>query len=63
MKVWYADGTGRVRTYAVRWWKVVLPTPDAKWAWAAQSVPSMTLQTCVGANSEYRLMVRLTEVR
>jgi hypothetical protein len=63
MRVFYADGAGRVRAYAVRWWKVTLPTPESKWAWAAQSTPSMTLQTCVGANSEYRLMVRLTEVR
>jgi hypothetical protein len=61
MKVWYADGNGRVRTYAVRWWKVVKPTTAASWAWAAQSTPSMTLQTCVGAQSQNRLMVRLTE--
>lgn len=62
MKAWYADGDGRVRVYAVRWWKLTRPTPDAAWAWAAQDTPSMTLQTCVGKNSEYRLMVRLTEV-
>jgi hypothetical protein len=62
MKTWYADANGRVRVYAVRWWKVVRPTTDAAWAWAAQDTPSMTLQTCVGRNSEFRLMVRLTEV-
>jgi hypothetical protein len=62
MKVFYADGTGRVRTYAVVWWKVTPPTTSASWAWAAQSRPSMTLQTCLGANSEYRLMVRLVAV-
>ena len=50
---------GRVRRYAVAWWKVTRPTGAAAWAWAPQAVPSMTLQTCVGANSEYRLMVRL----
>jgi len=55
----YADGNGRVRTYAVAWWKITRPTAAAAWAWAAQSTPSMTLQTCVGANSEYRLIVRL----
>jgi len=58
----YADGNGRVRTYAVRWWKLVKPTTSASWAWASQPTPSMTLQTCVGARSQYRLMVRLTEV-
>jgi hypothetical protein len=62
MKAWYADPNGRVRVYAVRWWKVVRPTTDAAWAWAAQDTPSMTLQTCVGKNSEFRLMVRLAEV-
>ncbi len=62
MRAIYADGAGRVHTYAVIWWKVTRPTTDAAWAWAAQKVPSMTLQTCVGAHSEYRLMVRLQEV-
>lgn len=63
MKAYYADAAGRVHVYAVRWWKVTPPTTSASWAWAAQSTPSMTLQTCVGAHSEYRLMVRLVEVR
>ena len=58
MKVVYADGDGRVRTYRVTAIKVV--TPDkVDWAIAAQSTPSMTLQTCVGAKSERRLLVRL----
>jgi hypothetical protein len=59
MQVVYADAKGRVTTYSVVWWKVVRPTAAAAWAWAAQPTPSMTLQTCVGAKSEYRLMVRL----
>jgi Sortase domain len=59
MIVDYADANGRVQRYAVAWWKVVRPTGAASWAWAPQPVPSMTLQTCVGAHSEYRLMVRL----
>jgi hypothetical protein len=63
MKVWYADGGGHVHEYSVAWWRVVAPTTAASWAWAAQSRPSMTLQTCVGANSQYRLMVRLLEIR
>ena len=58
MKVVYADGNGRVKTYKVSYWKVVSPVNSA-WAFAAQSRPSMTLQTCVGANSEWRLVVRL----
>jgi sortase (surface protein transpeptidase) len=54
----YADGKGRVRTYRVTEIRVV--TPDkVDWAIAAQAVPSMTLQTCVGAKSDRRLLVRL----
>ncbi|HET7494100.1 MAG TPA: sortase [Candidatus Limnocylindrales bacterium] len=61
MKAYYADASGRVRTYAVSWWK--LTTPDkGDWAYASLARPSMTLQTCVGANSQYRLIVRLTRV-
>ena len=62
MKVWYADAKGHVTAYAVRWWRVVKPTTAASWAWASQSTRSMTLQTCVGARSQNRLMVRLTAV-
>ena len=62
MKVISADGSGRVGTYSVIWWKVVAPTTAASWAWAPQSKPSMTLQTCVGSKSQYRLMVRLVKV-
>jgi sortase family protein len=61
MTVSYADASGRVHRYAVAWWKVVLPTAG-DFAWAAQARPSMTLQTCVGANSRYRLVVRLYQV-
>jgi hypothetical protein len=62
MRVWYADGSGRVRQYSVTWWRVTAPTTAASWAWAPQSRPSMTLQTCVGSRSQYRLMVRLVQV-
>jgi sortase family protein len=61
MKVYYADGAGKVRTYAVRWWRLTTPANGA-WAYAGQSRPSLTLQTCVGAQSQYRLIVRLTRV-
>jgi hypothetical protein len=59
MTVDYADAYGHVRRYAVAWWKITRPSGAASWAWAPQPAPSMTLQTCVGANSEYRLIVRL----
>ena len=62
MPVWYADGGGHVHEYRVIWWRVTAPTTAASWAWAALPSPGMTLQTCVGANSEYRLMVRLDRV-
>ena len=62
MKAYYADGSGRVHAYKIKWWKLTRPTTSASWAWASQSTPSMTLQTCIGKNSEYRLMVRLVEV-
>ena len=61
MKVYYADGNGKVRTYAVSWWKVTTPDKGA-WAYAGQSRPSLTLQTCVGSRSQYRLIVRLLQV-
>ncbi len=63
MKAYYAGGNGKVHVYVVKWWRLTRPTTSASWAWAAQSVPSMTLQTCVGKHSEYRLMVRLVEKR
>jgi hypothetical protein len=63
MQAYYADAKGRVHVYRVKWWRVTAPTTDAKWAWASLSTPSMTLQTCVGRNSQHRLMVRLVEVR
>lgn len=61
MEAIYADGNGRVTRYAVSYWKVVKPDGDVGWAYAAQSTPSMTLQTCVGADSAYRLVVRLVK--
>jgi hypothetical protein len=63
MKAYYADSKGKVHVYRVKWWKLTRPVAEASWAWAGQSVPSMTLQTCVGRNSEFRLMVRLVEIR
>lgn len=62
MEAIYADNLGRIHVFEVSWWKKTLPTTDASWAWAPQEEPSMTLQTCLGARSEYRLIVRLVEV-
>ena len=61
MKVIYADSGGRLGTYSVVWWKVTTPT-KGYWAYARLAKPGMTLQTCVGANSRYRLIVRLYKV-
>ena len=60
MAVFYAGSDGVVHRYAVRWWRVTTPENGA-WAYASQSTPSLTLQTCVGANSQYRLIVRLVQ--
>ena len=57
MVAYYADGYGRVTRYRVTAWQVVLPS-DISWA-SGTKRKTMTLQTCVGANSEYRLDVRL----
>ena len=54
----YADATGKVRTYRVTAIRIVTPDQVA-WAIASQPVASMTFQTCIGANSEHRLLVRL----
>jgi sortase (surface protein transpeptidase) len=54
----YANGNGKVTYYRVTEWRVVDPG-DSKWAIADQPVPSMTLQTCVGKDGRYRLIVRL----
>ncbi len=58
MEVSLVDASGQVLTYHVTTWRLVRPD-DSTWAIAAQPVPSMTLQTCVGADSEYRLLIRL----
>ncbi len=60
MVVFYAGNDGVVHRYSVRWWKVTTPDEGA-WAYASQGTPSLTLQTCVGARSQFRLIVRLVE--
>ena len=60
-KLYYADSSGRVRTYQVAWWKLTTATKGT-WAYAPLAKPSVTLQTCVGSRSQYRLIVRLVQV-
>jgi hypothetical protein len=60
MRAYYADGDGRVHTYAVIWWRTTSPKTSSSWPWAAQQVSSMTLQTCI--SSQLRLVVRLVEI-
>lgn len=62
MKAWYADSQGRVRVYAVKFWKVTAPDANIGWAYSALATRSMTLQTCVGSDNAQRLVVRLVEV-
>ncbi|HEX5239903.1 MAG TPA: sortase [Candidatus Limnocylindrales bacterium] len=60
MPVIYADSHGHVHLYRVTTWAVTSPA-DITWSYS-QRVPSMTLQTCLGAQSQWRLNVRLVEV-
>ena len=53
----YADGYGHLTHYRLTTWQVVQPT-NVTWA-SSLRTPSMTLQTCIGANSQYRLDARL----
>ncbi|MEO7664190.1 MAG: sortase, partial [Candidatus Limnocylindrales bacterium] len=62
MIVVYADGRGRIHRFKVTEIRIVTPD-NIGWAIAAQSRTSMTLQTCLGARSERRLLVRLVEYR
>jgi hypothetical protein len=56
MVAMYADGNGHITRYRLTGWHVVSPL-DISWS-GATSTPVMTLQTCIGANSAYRLDVR-----
>ena len=59
MTLYYANAAGHVSRYVVSWWRVTTPDKGA-FAYAAQPRPSVTLQTCLGSRSQYRLIVRLT---
>jgi len=58
MVAYWADARGRVHRFRVTAWQVVKPSVT-EWATAAQRTLSMTLQTCMGGHSQYRLDVRL----
>ncbi len=55
---YWSDSRGRVHRFRVTAWQVVTPT-ETHWATASQRTLSMTLQTCMGSGSRYRLDVRL----
>lgn len=62
LSAWYADKAGRVHKYRISWVRHVRNADYASWstwAMAATSGPVITLQTCDGATSAYRILVRL----
>ena len=61
MAAFYAGPDGKVLRYKVAWIRhVTVGTFNAGyWEWAINDVPAVTLQTCDGAKSEYRIIVRL----
>lgn len=56
------------RTYRLAWARIVPASyyyrgmSGDQWAWNATGTPSLTLQTCWGASSSYRLIVRFVAV-
>jgi len=62
LTAWYADKAGRLHRYRISWVRYVRNADYAswsQWAMAATSGPVITLQTCDGATSAYRILVRL----
>lgn len=61
--VWYANPQGVVTKWEVKWIRRVtdeyLDATAGEWALNDSPTPIMTLQTCDGANDEYRIIVRL----
>lgn len=64
--VWLRTATGRIVQFRVAWARVASVgywgRTGELWAWNATDVPSITFQTCYGARSEYRLIVRAERV-
>jgi hypothetical protein len=63
MAATYIDANGASHAYRLAW---VQHLPIAEWGkgavWAGTSSPIITLQTCDGANDEYRIIVRFVRV-
>jgi hypothetical protein len=61
--VWYANQKGNTSKWRVKWIKRVtddyLDATHSEWATVGSKSPIMTLQTCDGANDQYRIIVRL----
>jgi hypothetical protein len=62
---WYADAQGNVTKYEVKWIRQVtveyLNATAGEWALNDSPNEILTLQTCNGANNEYRIIVRLVQ--
>jgi hypothetical protein len=62
LTAWYADKAGVTHRYRISWIRHVANKDYAswsQWAMAATSTKVITLQTCDGATSAYRILVRL----
>jgi hypothetical protein len=62
LTAFYADKRGVIHRYRISWVRHVAIADYAswsEWAMAASSGPVITLQTCDGATSAYRILVRL----
>ena len=65
LTAWYADKSGNVHRYVISQIRHVANKDYATWstwAMAATSGPVITLQTCDGATSAFRILVRLIPV-
>jgi hypothetical protein len=61
--VWYSNAQGEVTKWEVKWIRQVtgeyLNATAGEWALNDSPTPIMTLQTCDGAQSQLRIIVRL----
>jgi hypothetical protein len=61
--VWYSNAQGDVTKWEIKWIRRVTATylneTASEWALNDSPTPIMTLQTCDGADSELRIIVRL----
>jgi hypothetical protein len=61
--VWYSNAQGEVTKWSVQWIRRVtgeyLNATASEWALNDSPTPIMTLQTCDGAQSQLRIIVRL----